>query len=94
MTNQNQPSIEEIIKQSTYKERFTIDNEGKYWDKINHEYVTLDSLFKTIKELDKEIAQLTQEIDYWKQVASQCNNELNVFEHYKRHKKGYWSENK
>lgn len=43
----------------------------------------------------KENEQLKQEVDYWKQVASQYSNELNVFEHCKKHKTEckdiYWS---
>lgn len=40
------------------KERFTVDSEGKYWDKINHEYVTIDNLFRTVEKLDKENEEL------------------------------------
>ena len=42
-------------------ERFTVDSDGKWWDKIRHEYVTLDSLFRTVEELDEENRQLKQE---------------------------------
>ena len=36
-------------------ERFTVDSDGKWWDKIKHEYVTLDSLFRTVEELDNQL---------------------------------------
>lgn len=37
------------------KERFTVDNDGKYWDKINHKYVNLDYLFRLVDELDTKL---------------------------------------
>lgn len=36
-------------------ERFTVDNDGKWWDRITHEYVTLDNLFRTVEELDNKL---------------------------------------
>ena len=33
-----------------------------------------------------ENEQLKKDVEYWKQVASQYSNELNVFEHFKKHK--------
>lgn len=36
--------------------------------------------------LIKENEQLKKDVDYWKQVASQYSNELNVFEHCKKYK--------
>ena len=41
-------------------ERFTVDSDGKYWDKINHEYVTIDGLFRLVEQLDKENEELKQ----------------------------------
>ena len=41
---------------------------------------------KRVRELEKENEQLKEEVDYWKQVASQYSNELNVFEHCKKYK--------
>lgn len=38
------------------------------------------------RELEKENEQLKKDVEYWKQVASQYNNELNVFEHCKKYK--------
>lgn len=39
----------------TEKERFTVDSDGKYWDKINHKYVNLDYLFRLVEELDSKL---------------------------------------
>ena len=39
-----------------------------------------------IKELSEENEQLKKDVEYWKQVASQYSNELNVFEHCKKYK--------
>lgn len=36
-------------------ERFTVDSDGKYWDKINHKYVTIDYLFRLVEKQDKHI---------------------------------------
>ena len=37
-------------------------------------------------ELEKENEQLKKDVEYWKQVALQYSNELNVFEHCKKYK--------
>lgn len=42
--------------------RFTVDSDGKWWDKIKHEYVTLDSLFKLVEELDYTINEMAKTI--------------------------------
>ena len=39
-----------------------------------------------IDNLKKENEQLKKDVEYWKQVASQYSNKLNVFEHFKKHK--------
>ncbi len=39
----------------TENKRFTVDSDGKWWDRITHEYVTLDSLFRTVEDLDKKL---------------------------------------
>ena len=36
-------------------ERFTVYSDGKWWDRITHEYVTLDNLFRTVEELDNKL---------------------------------------
>lgn len=50
---------------------------------------------KALSKLQKENEKLKKDVDYWKQVASQYNNELNVFEHCKKYKTEckdiYWS---
>ena len=40
-------------------------------------------LLNTVHE---ENEQLKKDVEYWKQVASQYSNELNVWEHYKKYK--------
>lgn len=42
-------------------ERFTVDSDGKYWDKIENKYVTIDHLFSLVESLDKENEQLKEE---------------------------------
>lgn len=48
-----------------------------------------------LNEQHETIEQLKQDVEYWKQVASQYSNELNVFEHCKKYKTEckdiYWS---
>ena len=46
----------------------------------------LNEQHETITRLKKENEQLKKDVDYWKQVASQYSNELNVFEHCKKYK--------
>ena len=42
-------------------ERFTVDGDGRYWDRIKHEYVTIDYLFKLVGEQDELIQKLKRE---------------------------------
>lgn len=42
------------------RSRFTLDSYSKWYDRINHEYVTVDSLFRTVNELDREVEELKQ----------------------------------
>lgn len=55
----------------------------------------IKGLIEEREELKKENEQLKKDVDYWKQVASQYSNELNVFEHCKKYKTEckdiYWS---
>lgn len=58
--------------------------------------VFADSLTQQeIVDLLNEKEQLKKDVEYWKQVASQYSNELNVFEHCKKYKTKcndiYWS---
>ena len=39
-----------------------------------------------VEDVCKENEQLKKDVEYWKQVASQYSNELNVFEHCKKYK--------
>ena len=41
--------------------RFTVDSDGKYWDKIENKYVTIDHLFRLVESLEKENEQLKQD---------------------------------
>jgi hypothetical protein len=51
-------------------------------------YDTEDGLMflKWLNNLSDENEQLKKDVEYWKQVASQYSNELNVFEHCKKYK--------
>ena len=72
------------------QKRFTeIVSTQKVIDNLtNNEYHCLidDDLLKLLNELHEENEQLKKDVEYWKQVASQYNNELNVFEHCKKYK--------
>lgn len=52
-------------------------------------------IVELLNTLSNENEQLKKDVDYWKQVASQYSNELNVFEHCKKYKTEckdiYWS---
>lgn len=65
--------------------RIIIDNETKL-----HYIMTLDwecsLVTKLLNRFADENEQLKKDVDYWKQVASQYSNELNVFEHCKKYK--------
>lgn len=54
-----------------------------------------DVVTTALNELINENEQLKEDVGYWKQVASQYSNELNVFEHCKKYKTEckdiYWS---
>jgi hypothetical protein len=43
-------------------ERFTVDSDGKYWDRIEKRYVTIDNLFTLVEKLDRENEQLKEEL--------------------------------
>lgn len=47
---------------------------------------TITDLETEIMKLKQEKEQLKKDVEYWKQVASQYSNELNVFEHCKNYK--------
>ena len=38
--------------------RFTVDSDGKYWDRLSNKYVTIDHLFYLVEKLEKESEQL------------------------------------
>lgn len=42
--------------------RFTVDSDGKWWDRVSHKYVTIDHLFYLVEELEKENEQLKEEL--------------------------------
>ena len=46
----------------------------------------LQDVCDLLNQLNNENEQLKKDVDYWKQVASQYSNELNVFEHCKKYK--------
>ena len=51
--------------------------------------LTIEELVNLLNDLSEENGQLKQEVEFWKQVASQYSNELNVFEHCKKYKTEY-----
>lgn len=57
--------------------------------------LTIEELVDLLNVLYNENEELKKDVEYWKQVASQYSNELNVFEHCKKYKTEckdiYWS---
>ena len=41
--------------------RFTVDSDGKYWDRLSHKYVTIDHLFYLVEKLEKENEELKKQ---------------------------------
>ena len=94
----------------TEKRYFSIDYDEEYYifdstkiskeevlEKAEYSYdVFGDSLMENeVIDLLNENEQLKKDVEFWKQVASQYSNELNVFEHCKKYKTEckdiYWS---
>ena len=61
------------------EKRFTIDGDGKWWDKKEHKYVTIDHLFDLVEKLDKENEQLKKELQRMYDVAT-LNKAIEVLE--------------
>lgn len=61
-----------------------LDEESSYFVDTNERCVK--SLVELLNALHEENEQLKKDVEYWKQVASQYSNELNVFEHCKKYK--------
>lgn len=62
-------------------------------DKINGDALGFDEYYHQpivdlLNSQDEQIQQLKKDVEYWKQVASQYYNELNIFEHCIK----YWTE--
>ena len=69
--------------------------ENKVHDKICHNFMNIDETVEHMnnqywkyKQLKEESEQLKKDVEFWKQVASQYSNELNVFNHCKKYKTG------
>ena len=72
------------------KKRFTINGkeiiqDKQVWCMANSEHCA-DVIATAMNELAEENKQLKKDVEYWKQVASQYNNALIVFEHCKKYK--------
>lgn len=65
-----------------------LSKENKQLKQVINDYGSSDVSFcmNTIFKLAKENKQLKKDVEYWKQVESQYDNELNVFEHCKKYK--------
>lgn len=72
----------------TEQERFKLAYKKDDWWAVRDGKITLwkEEVIHLLNELHNENEQLKKDVDYWKQVASQYSNELNVFEHCKKHK--------
>lgn len=82
------------------EKRFTLGYEDDFlrWIRDNHnrkDYVVkigfgeednLQDVCDLLNELSEDNEELKKEVDYWKQIASQYNNVLNVYKHCKKNK--------
>ena len=60
--------------------------------KVMNYWRVLNSMNDKLKRVEEENKQLRQDVEYWKQVASQYSNQLNVFEHkHNEDKHIHWS---
>lgn len=85
------------------KERVTVDFDsesyyldGEYWASWDHYGEDMaDEINKLLNKQEERIRELEKDVDYWKQIANQYSNELNIFEHCKKYKTKckdiYWS---
>ena len=93
-----------VIKDNEKKYAFpstfeTLFNYRKALNELDERYIAEFSLRETLQQelqrVEYENEQLKKDVEYWKQVASQYSNELNVFEHCKKYKTEckdiYWS---
>jgi hypothetical protein len=63
-----------------------IDTKGELSTIDYSDKVDFYELWVFLNKLNDENEQLKKDVEYWKQVASQYSNELNVFEHCKKYK--------
>lgn len=63
-----------------------IDTKGELSTIDYSDKVDFYELWEFLNKLNDENEQLKKDVEYWKQVASQYSNELNVFEHCKKYK--------
>lgn len=76
------------------KERVTVDFDSEsyylddeYWESWdNYGEEMADAINKEFNKLSEENEQLKKDVEYWKQVASQYSNEINVFKHKEQYK--------
>ena len=66
-------------KVETYELNCIRDNENQTFYFIADSIENVQLFVKRLNELNEENEQLKKDVDYWKQVASQYSNELNVF---------------
>jgi len=67
--NLNKRTIREIsdmCKKMTENKRFTIDNNGKYFDRLNNRYLTIDNLLNELNELNNENKELKLQLEAFK----------------------------
>ncbi len=63
-----------------------IDTKGELSTIDYSDKVDFYELWVFLNKLNDENEQLKKDVEYWKQVASQYSNELNVWEHCKKYK--------
>ena len=70
------------------EKRFTLAYEKGNWWAVRDGDITLwkEETIALLNSLYQENEQLKKDVEYWKQLASQYSNELNVFEHCKKYK--------
>ena len=48
----------------TENKRFTVDSDGKYFDRLNNRYLTIDNLLNELNELNTENKELKEKLEY------------------------------
>lgn len=57
------------------EKRFTVDSDGKYFDRVNQRYVTLDKLFDELNMLHEENEEFKTKFEYHERMHNKWKSE-------------------